>query len=133
MARDKSTGKGESKPAAAEADPSALPTPSDTVVLSDLSEAFPPALADSDADTMVLELEDLLPDASGEVVLFASQDIPVNISTREMLTEIGIADHHVTAGGVDVTGLHYYVFESGITVYSPTDLLIVGQHAADES
>jgi len=75
--------------------------------------------------TVVLELEDLLPDASGEVVLFAGEELPVNIMTDEPLTDAGIAEAHVTAAGVDVTGLHFYSFESGITLYSPTDLLIV--------
>ncbi len=75
--------------------------------------------------TVLLELEDLLPDASGEVVLFAGEELPVNIMTDEPLTDAGIAEAHVTAAGVDVTGLHFYSFESGITLYSPTDLLIV--------
>jgi hypothetical protein len=26
---------------------------------------------------------------------------------------------------VDVSGLHFYSFESGLTVYSPTDVMIV--------
>ncbi len=76
-------------------------------------------------ETVLLELEDLLPDASGEVVLFAGEELPVNIVTNEPLTDAGIAEAHVTATGVDVTGLHFYSFESGITLYSPTDLLIV--------
>ncbi len=76
-------------------------------------------------ETVLLELEDLLPDASGEVVLFAGEELPVNIVTDEPLTDAGIAEAHVTAAGVDVTGLHFYSFESGITLYSPTDLLIV--------
>ncbi len=76
-------------------------------------------------ETVLLELEDLLPDASGEVVLFAGEELPVNIVTDEPLTDAGIAEAHVTATGVDVTGLHFYSFESGITLYSPTDLLIV--------
>ncbi len=76
-------------------------------------------------ETVLLELEDLLPDASGEVVLFAGEELPVNIGTDEPLTEAGIAEAHVTAAGVDVTGLYFYSFESGITLYSPTDLLIV--------
>ncbi|MCH6588709.1 MAG: hypothetical protein IH805_10420 [Proteobacteria bacterium] len=76
-------------------------------------------------ETVLLELEDLLPDASGEVVLFAGEELPVNIVTNEPLTDAGIAEAHVTAAGVDVTGLHFYSFESGITLYSPTDLLIV--------
>ncbi len=74
---------------------------------------------------VLLELEDLLPDASGEVVLFAGEELPVNIVTGEPLTGAGIAEAHVTAAGVDVTGLHFYSFESGLTLYSPTDLLIV--------
>ncbi len=76
-------------------------------------------------ETVLLELEDLLPDASGEIVLFAGEELPVNIVTDEPLTDAGIAEAHVTAAGVNVTGLHFYSFESGITLYSPTDLLIV--------
>ena len=76
-------------------------------------------------ETVLLELADLLPDASGEVVLFADEDLPVNIVTDQPVTEVGIAGAHVTAAGVDVTGLHFYSFESGLTVYSPTDVLIV--------
>jgi hypothetical protein len=46
------------------------------------------------------------------------------------VTDAGIADAHVTAAGVDVTGLHFYSFESGLTVYSPTDVLIVADTGA---
>jgi hypothetical protein len=76
-------------------------------------------------ETVLLELADLLPDASGEVVLFADDNLPVNILTDQPITEVGIAEAHVTAAGVDVTGLHFYSFESGLTVYSPTDVLII--------
>ncbi len=76
-------------------------------------------------ETVLIELEDLLPDASGEVVLFAADDLPVNIVTDLPVTDAGIAETHVTAAGVDVTGLHFYSFESGLTVYSPTDVMIV--------
>ncbi len=76
-------------------------------------------------ETVLLELEDLLPDASGEVVLFATDELPVNIVTDEPVTRAGIAEAHVTATGVDVTGLHFYSFEGGLTLYSPIDLLIV--------
>lgn len=76
-------------------------------------------------DAVLLQLDDLLPDASGEIVLFADDDLPLNIQASEPLTGAGIAEAHVTDGGLDVTGLHYYSFESGITLYSPTDLLIV--------
>lgn len=78
-------------------------------------------------EAVLLDLADLLPDDSGEVVLFADDALPVNILTDESLTSEGIAEAHVTAAGVDVTGLHFYSFESGVTLYSPSDLLIVAE------
>jgi hypothetical protein len=81
-------------------------------------------------ETVLLELSDLLPDASGEVVLFTGDDLPVNIVTDQPVAEAGIAEAHVTATGVDVTGLHFYSFESGLTVYSPIDVLIVAESGA---
>ena len=77
---------------------------------------------DPDSDSVVLELGDLLPDSSGEVVLFMGEDVSVNIMTHETITGFGIADPHVTASGVDVTGLHFYSFEGGLTVYSASDI-----------
>ena len=85
--------------------------------------AAPPS--DLDSDSVLLQLGDLLPDSSGEVVLFMGEDVSVNLLTRETITEFGIADPHVTASGVDVTGLHFYSFEGGLTVYSASDILII--------
>jgi len=78
-----------------------------------------------DIDSVVLQLGDLLPDSSGEVVLFMGEDVSVNLLTRETITGFGIADPHVTATGVDVTGLHFYSFEGGLTIYSASDILII--------
>ena len=78
-------------------------------------------------ETVLLDLADLLPDDSGEVVLFADDALPVNILTDEPITSEGISEAHVTATGVDVTGLHFYSFEGGVTLYSPSDLLIVAE------
>lgn len=80
---------------------------------------------DPDSDSVVLPLGDLLPDSDGEVVLFMGEDVSVNLLTRETITGFGIADPHVTATGVDVTGLHFYSFEGGLTVYSASDILII--------
>jgi hypothetical protein len=82
----------------------------------------PPA---DDLDSVILQLGDLLPDSSGEVVLFMGEDVSVNLLTRETITGFGIADPHVTATGLDVTGLHFYSFESGLTIYSASDILII--------
>ena len=80
---------------------------------------------DGDAPGVVLGLDDLLPDEAGEVVLFTGNDVAINLLADVPVTASGVADQHVTAGGLEVTGLHYYTFEGGITVYSPSDLLIV--------
>ncbi len=86
----------------------------------------PEATALEAADELVsLTLADLLPDEAGEVVLITSGDVPVNLLSGEPLTEAGIAPDHVTADGTEVTGLHFYSFENGLTVYSPSDLLIL--------
>ena len=76
-------------------------------------------------DSVLLELDDLLPDPQGEVVLFTGDDVSVNILTRETITGFGVAEEHVTASGVDVTGLNFYSFEGGLTVYSSSDVLII--------
>ena len=80
---------------------------------------------DLSADSVLLELDDLLPDPDGEVVLFTGEDVSVNILTTETITEFGVAEEHVTATGVDVTGLNFYSFEGGLTVYSASDVLII--------
>ncbi len=96
------------------------------VLIFDTAGLENPAVGDTAVgETVLLELADLLPDALGEVVLFADEDLPVNIVTDQPITEVGIAEAHVTAAGVDVTGLHFYSFESGLTVYSPIDVLII--------
>jgi hypothetical protein len=77
------------------------------------------------APSLVLGLEDLLPDVEGEVVVHVEDDLAVSLVTNESLASSGIADHHVTASGVDVDGLYYYSFANGLTLYSDTDIVIV--------
>ena len=100
--------------------PDSLPVPDDgsgaTVTDGDYGAA--------DDNAIVLELADLLPDESGEVVLFTGEDLAVNLLADQVVSAEGTAESHVTASGLDVTGLHYYAFENGVTVYSDSDLLI---------
>lgn len=77
-----------------------------------------------ESDPVVLDLADLLPDESGDVVLFSGDELPVSITAHEAVTSSGVAESHVTATGVDVTGLNFYAFESGITLYSLADVSI---------
>ena len=119
-----------SKSEATEEAPSAAAGLSESVILVGPEDFSASTAIGPDPDSVILELSDLLPDASGEVVLFTDEDTPVNILTSEVVTGTGVAEPHVTATGVDVTGLHFYVFESGITVYSPTDVLIVNEGVA---
>ena len=86
------------------------------------------ALAAPALEPLSLDLGDLLPDEAGEVVLMGGADVPLSIHAGEAVMAAGIAEAHVTASGLDVTGLHFYSFASGITLYSPTDLLIDGPH-----
>jgi hypothetical protein len=77
-----------------------------------------------EAEPLVLEIGDLLPDAQGEVVLFADEDVPLSLVSEEPVASTGIIADHVTATGVDVDGLYFYSFENGITIYSMTDLVV---------
>ena len=78
-----------------------------------------------ESEPLVLNLEDLLPDREGEVVLVAEDGVSLSVVAEQPLTASGIVEQHVTAMGVDVEGLHYYSFENGVTLYSDLDLVIV--------
>ena len=73
-------------------------------------------------EAVVLSLSDLVPDADGEVVLFNDADAPVMIAADRPVIATGLAEPHVTAAGIDVTGMHYSSFDSGITVYHDPDI-----------
>jgi len=85
-------------------------------------DAFPAAL--SEDPTIPVAIEDLLPDASGEVVLSAAEGMTIALSARQEMVEAGVADHHVTASGFDVSGFGYYSFAGGLTVYFPHHSLV---------
>jgi len=91
--------------------------------------SFTEAGAAVGAMSLVLGLDDLLPDVEGEVVVHVEDDMAVSLVTSESLASSGIADHHVTASGVDVDGLYYYSFANGLTLYSDTDIVIVAETA----
>jgi hypothetical protein len=87
------------------------------------------ANAQAASDQFSLNLTDLLPDANGEIVILNEGDDPcLNIVTDLRLLESGIADAHVTDGGIEVKGLQYWVFEDGTKLYYSPGLSISVDH-----
>ena len=84
---------------------------------------------DADDDAMVLTLDDLFPDENGEVVISTADGVPINLVASLPVDQSGVAEPHVTAAGIDVSGLNFHTFESGLTVYFEADSLI--QHTDD--
>lgn len=82
-------------------------------------------------DTVVLSLQDLLPDAGGEVVIHGTGVGAVGVMTDSAVTATGTAEEHVTAAGENVSGFRYYQLEAGITLYCPADTsLLLGPDIA---
>ena len=77
---------------------------------------FGGALAGAD-DAVVLQLSDLVPDADGEVVVFNDTAAPIHLTADGTVVASGLADPHVTAAGIDVTGMQFSMLDSGLTVY----------------
>jgi len=68
--------------------------------------------------TVSLSLAELLPDAKGEIVIVTDgEDTRLQIVTDLRLLESGVSDHHLTAGGLQVDGFNYWVFEDGTKLY----------------
>jgi len=78
----------------------------------------------SEDDAMILSLDDLFPDENGEVVIVTEDGLPINLIASLPLDQSGVAETHVTAAGIDVSGLNYHTFESGLTVYFEADSLV---------
>ena len=91
----------------------------DDLILDDV--ALPP----DDADVFVLSSEDLAPDTNNEVVVSALDGVSITILAEEDIARSGIAGDHVTATGIDVAGLEYVSFSSGLTVYYQPDAVKV--------
>ena len=91
----------------------------DALILDDV--ALPP----DDADVFVLSSEDLAPDTNNEVVVSALDGVSLTILAEEDIAHSGIAGDHVTATGIDVAGLEYVSFSSGLTVYYQPDAVKV--------
>jgi hypothetical protein len=72
--------------------------------------------AETEGDAVVLTLEDLMADDAGEVVL-AADNVAISLKTEGHVVDGGVVADHITATGVDVSGLSYATLDSGITIY----------------
>jgi len=72
-----------------------------------------------------LALSDLLPDANGEIVVLNEGDDPqVAIETDLRVLDSGVSPAHMTAGGIEVGGMQFWVFEDGTRLYYDPSLSI---------
>jgi hypothetical protein len=75
------------------------------------------------ADTVSLQLSDLLPDSSGNVVIeYDGGNLSVELMTNQAVVDRGVVTEAVDAHGGDLSGLAYCAFGDGTTVFFPTDL-----------
>ena len=75
--------------------------------------------------TVKLSLSDLLPDANGEIVVLNEGDDPqVAIETDLKVLDSGVSPAHLTAGGIEVGGMQFWVFEDGTRLYYTPGLSI---------
>jgi len=93
------------------------------VVTTEAPQAAPHAAPAVSEDAVVLTLNDLLPDPQGDIVLLnQAGTLEMAVVTDKRVVDSGVAEHHTTADGTDVAGMTYYSFESGPTLYVPSDL-----------
>lgn len=70
---------------------------------------------------LVLRMDELLPDSGGEVVIYDDVGEGLAILTHEHVAGQGVSADHVTASGLDVQGFSFTTFESGITIFYPSE------------
>lgn len=91
------------------------------------ADADPPSAEDA-GTTLVLRLDDLVSDPSGEIVLsVGSVARHVVLESPSEVADRGVTGPHATVGGENVQGMGYVVFHDGPTLYFPLDVqLTVG-------
>ncbi len=89
-------------------------------------DAKPPDDLPDDMDAVAFDLADLVADADGEVVLFNDSRLQALLMSADAaLIDEGEVAAHRTASGDNVSGFRFYLFESGLRLYFPSDLELV--------
>jgi hypothetical protein len=70
---------------------------------------------------LTLALEDMIPDARGEIVIRNEASSRIALVSDQAVVGNGIESSHVTGAGIDVGGFAYCSFVGGVTVYYPAD------------
>jgi hypothetical protein len=79
----------------------------------------------AEPDTISLELGDLLPDSAGNIVIeYDGGNLAVQLMTSQSVVEHGVAVEAMDANGGDLSGLAFFAFGNGTTVYFPTDISV---------
>jgi hypothetical protein len=73
-------------------------------------------------EMLTLSLDDLVPDARGEIVILSGGTHDITVVTDEPVTKSGIepVQPHLTETGLDVSGFTYCTFAGGVTVFCPS-------------
>jgi hypothetical protein len=91
----------------------------------DTSEPDEGVPVSAEPDTISLQLGDLLPDSAGNIVIeYDGGNLAVQLVTDQSVVEHGVAVEAVDANGGDLSGLAYFAFGDGTTVYFPTDISV---------
>jgi len=91
-----------------------------------IGQAAAPVDSSALAPSITLSVGDLLPDANGEVVIMGGVEAAqINLLTDQNVADSGVAQSHVTLDGVDVHGLSFFEFESGLKLFYPNHMDIV--------
>jgi len=80
-----------------------------------------PLPAEGTDNLLVLRMDELLPNSGGEVVILDTAGEGLAIVTQDHVSGQGVSDPHVTASGLDVNGYAFTTFDSGITIFYPSE------------
>jgi hypothetical protein len=87
--------------------------------------SYPDISLENSNSLLALRIDDLLPDAGGNIVMCDEAGIKeMTIFSDATIVENGISKTQFTDGGLDVSGMAFYSFDSGVTLYYPSDVHI---------
>ncbi len=103
--------------------------PNPILVGGTIGEALAEGPIASRGETLTLTMEDLIPDARGEIVILNETGQDIAVVTADSIAAHGVESSHTTALGMDVSGFSYCTFASGLTIFYPSSQrLLITDH-----